>query len=106
MRDTSDPITTEMQIATTAARAMALKVFSLNAESALVSKASEPMAHSFTCPTCSPEDVTISTLATLSESVGADETGLCDALLPLVSSVVAWFSRTSAVALAEGQESS
>ena len=106
MRDTSDPITTEMQIATTAARAMALKVFSLNAESALVSRASEPMAHSFTCPTCSPEDVTISALATLSESVGADETGLCDALLPLVSSVVAWFSRTSAVALAEGQESS
>ena len=106
MRDTSDPITTEMQIATTAARAMALKVFSLNAESALVSRASEPMAHSFTCPTCSPEDVTISTLATLSESVGADETGLCDALLPLVSSVVAWFSRTSAVALAEGHESS
>ena len=106
MRDTSDPITTEMQIATTAARAMALKVFSLNAESALVSRASEPMAHSFTCPTCSPEDVTISTLATLSESVGADETGLCDALLPLVSSIVAWFSRTSAVALAEGQESS
>ena len=106
MRDTRDPITTEMQIATTAARAMALKVFSLNAESALVSSASEPMAHSFTCPTCSPEDVTISTLATLSESVGADETGLCDALLPLVSSVVAWFSRTSAVALAEGQESS
>ena len=106
MRDTSDPITTEMQTATTAARAMALKVFSLNAESALVSKASEPMAHSFTCPTCSPEDVTISTLATLSEPVGADETGLCDAFFPLELLDGDSLSRTSAVALAEGHESS
>ena len=44
----SAPITTEMQTATTAARAMALKVFALNAESALVSRASEPIAHNLT----------------------------------------------------------
>ncbi len=48
----------------------------------------------------------ISTLATLSESVGADETGLCEAFLPLELLDGDSLSRTSAVALAEGHESS
>ena len=48
----------------------------------------------------------ISTFATLSEPVGADETGLCDAFFPLELRDADSFSRTSAVALAEGHESS
>ena len=95
-------------MATTAASAMALNVFSRKALSALVSRASEPMAQSLTWPTCSPVDVETSTLTVWSASVGAEDTGLCaeDFLDELSSSSPDPFSRASAVALALGHESS
>ena len=71
-------MTNEMHTAATEANHMALKVFSLNTVSALVSRASLPKIHSRTEPTALPEKSLMGADTAPSLSVGALDISECE----------------------------